>query len=154
MVPIKKIGSVLFMFVLGMVISVAQTKKSKGDLFFFQYEYQKAVNAYEAQLANGTLTPKQFLNLADAYFQTNNFEKASEAYLDLYKRDTLMDGHHYNKMLQSFSKTTDKERKTAFLATMSNDFPKELMENMDFNNQLLQSASANSGLDYVIFNLD
>ncbi len=142
------------MFVLGMVISVAQTKKSKGDLFFFQYEYQKAVNAYEAQLANGTLTPKQFLNLADAYFQTNNFEKASEAYLDLYKRDTLMDGHHYNKMLQSFSKTTDKERKTAFLATMSNDFPKELMENMDFNNQLLQSASANSGLDYEIFNLD
>ncbi|WP_228237051.1 OmpA family protein [Allomuricauda sp. M10] len=154
MVPIKKIGSVLFMFMLGMVFCVAQTKKSKGDLFFFQYEYQKAVNAYEEQLANGTLTPKQFLNLADAYFQTNNFEKASEAYLDLYKRDTLMDGHHYNKMLQSFSKTTDKERKTAFLATMSNDFPKELMENMDFNNQMLQSESANTGLDYEIFNLE
>ena len=141
------------MFLLGIVLCVAQTKKSKGDLFFFQYEYQKAVNAYEAQLANGTLTPKQFLNLADSYFQTNNFEKASEAYLELYKQDTLMDGHHYNKMLQSFSKTTDKERKASFLATMSTDFPKELMENMDFNNQLLQSESANSGLDYEIFNL-
>ncbi|NDV43326.1 OmpA family protein [Flagellimonas sediminis] len=154
MVPIKKIGSVIFMFFLGMVFCVAQTKKSKGDLFFFQYEYQKAVSAYEVQLANGTLTPQQFLNLADSYFQTNNFEKASEAYLELYKKDTLMDGHHYNKMLQSFSKTTDKERKTAFLATMSTDFPKELMENMDFNNQLLQNASANSGSDYELFNLD
>lgn len=142
------------MFFLGMVFCVAQTKKSKGDLFFFQYEYQKAVSAYEVQLANGTLTPQQFLNLADSYFQTNNFEKASEAYLELYKKDTLMDGHHYNKMLQSFSKTTDKERKTAFLATMSTDFPKELMENMDFNNQLLQNASANSGSDYELFNLD
>ncbi|RIV42962.1 OmpA family protein [Flagellimonas pelagia] len=151
--PTKKIGLSLFMFLLGIVLCVAQTKKSKGDLFFFQYEYQKAVNAYEAQLANGTLTPKQFLNLADSYFQTNNFEKASEAYLELYKQDTLMDGHHYNKMLQSFSKTTDKERKASFLATMSTDFPKELMENMDFNNQLLQSESANSGLDYEIFNL-
>lgn len=142
------------MFLLGIVLCVAQTKKSKGDLFFFQYEYQKAVNAYEEQLANGTLTMKQFLNLADAYFQTNNFEKASDAYLELFKKDTLMDGHHYNKMLQSFSKTTDKERKEAFLATMTSRFPKELMENMDFNDHLLQSESANSGLDYEIFNLD
>lgn len=142
------------MFLLGIVLCVAQTKKSKGDQFFFQYEYQKAVNAYEEQLANGTLTMKQFLNLADAYFQTNNFEKASDAYLELFKKDTLMDGHHYNKMLQSFSKTTDKERKEAFLATMTSRFPKELMENMDFNDHLLQSESANSGLDYEIFNLD
>ena len=150
--PTKRIWPVLLMFLLGMVLCVAQTKKSKGDEFFFQYEYQKAVNAYEEQLANGTLTMKQFLNLADAYFQTSNFEKASDAYLELFKKDTLMDGHHYNKMLQSFSKTTDKERKEAFLATMSSNFPKELMENKDFNDQILQNDTSD-GLNYEIFNL-
>jgi len=149
----KKLRITLLTFLLGMVFTFAQDKKSKGDVFFFQYEYQKAVNAYEEQLANGTLTEQQFLNLADAYFKTNNFEKASEAYLEMFKKDTLMDGHHYNKMLQSLSKTSDPKRKEDLLLTMSSSFPKELMENMDFNNQLLQSESAQVGLDYDIFNL-
>lgn len=141
-------------FLIGMVLCSAQARKSKGDVFFFQYEYHKAIVAYEEELTHGTLSEKQFLNLADSYFKVKNFEKASEAYLKLFKKDTLMDGHHYNKMLQSFSKATDKERKGAFLATMSSNFPKELMENMNFNNQLLKSVSANKGLDYGIFNLD
>jgi len=130
----------------------AQEKKSKGDEFFFQYEYQKAVAAYEEQLANGTLSQKQFLNLADAYFQTNSFDKAADAYLELYKRDTLMDSHHFNKMIQSFTKTEDKDKKASFLASMSSNFPKELMVNMEFNDQLLRTDTVDD-LDYTIFNL-
>ena len=148
----KDIRFTILMVLFGLLFSFAQEKKSKGDEFFFQYEYQKAVNAYEEQLANGTLSEKQFLNLADAYFNTNNFEKASKAYMELYKKDTLMDRHHYNKMLQSLAQTSNNAEESAFLTTMSGDFPKELMENMDFNNQMLQN-DATDGLDYNIFNL-
>lgn len=137
---------------LGVVLCIAQEKKSKGDQYFFQYEYQKAIVAYEEEMVKGTMTQQQFLNLADSYFNVDNYEKASEAYLELFKKDTLMDGFHYNKMLQSLSKTSNKERKEAFLATMSASFPRELMENMDFNEQMLQSESTD-GLTYEIFNL-
>lgn len=149
----KKIQTALWVSLLGTALCFAQGKKSKGDVFFFQYEYQKAVNAYEADLAQGALTEQQFLNLADAYFKTNNFEKASDAYLELFKKDTLLDGHRYNRMLQSLSKTAGQERKEAFLTTMASNFPKELMENMEFNNQLLEKASEGAGLDYEMFNL-
>lgn len=150
---VNKILPLVVVFFLGMVLCFAQKKKTKGDDLFFQYEYQKAVYAYEAEKAAGTLTEQQFLNLADSYFQTNKFEKAADAYLELFKKDTLMSGHHLNKMLQSLSETTNKERKTAFLATMSSRFQKELWENMEFNVQLLENDSAGPGLDYQIFNL-
>ena len=143
----------LWVSLLGMALCFAQGKKSKGDVFFFQYEYQKAVDAYEADLAQGSLTEQQFLNLADAYFKTNNFKKASDAYLDLFKKDTLLDSHRYNRLLQSLSKTADPERKQAFLTTMAAKFPKELMENRDFNEKMLAKASDGTELDYDIFNL-
>lgn len=148
----KQIRLVFLATLLGVVFCFGQ-KKSKGDDFFFQYKYQQAINAYEAQMTEGTLSEQQFLNLADSYFETNSFEKASEAYLELYKKDTLMGGHHFNKMLQSISKTANTERKNAFLATMSASFPKELMENMEFNQQLMGNDAEEPELDYQIFNL-
>ncbi len=150
----KKIQLTLWASLLGVVFCFAQNKQTEGDVFFFQYEYQKAVQAYEKQLSEGTLTKKQFLNLADAYFETNNFEKASEAYVKIYDQDTLMDSHHYNKMLQSLSKTPNAEGKEDFLANISSSFPKELMENIEFNNQLMQNGSGVNQLDYEIFNLE
>ncbi|WP_108424877.1 OmpA family protein [Flagellimonas amoyensis] len=153
MMKAKKIQAVVWISLMGMALCFAQGKKSKGDVFFFQYEYQKAVAAYEADLAQGSLTDLQFLNLADAYFKTNNFKKASEAYLELFKKDTLLDGHRYNRMLQSLSKTADPERKQAFLTTMAAKFPKELMENREFNEQMLAKTSDDTELDYKIFNL-
>lgn len=139
---------------LGVVFCFAQKKKSQGDVFFFQYEYQKAVNAYEEDLSEGVLTKQQFLNLADAYFETNNYDKASEAYMKIYDQDTLMDTHHYNKMLQSLSKSPNVEGKEDFLTNISSSFPKELMENMEFNNQLLQNGAEANQLEYEIFNLE
>lgn len=144
----------LWAFLLGVVFSFAQKKKSQGDVFFFQYEYQKAVDAYEEEMSKGVITKEQFLNLADAYYETNNFEKASEAYMEIYGQDSLMDAHHYNKMLQSLSKTPQTEDTEGFLAKVSSSFPKELMENKEFNDQLLQNGAEENQLDYEIFNLD
>lgn len=150
----KNIRLTLWAFVLGMLFSFGQKKKSQGDVFFFQYEYQKAVAAYEKQLSEGTLTEQQFLNLADAYFETNNYQKAANAYQSIYEKDSVMDAHHYNKMLQSFSKTPEADGTKDFLSQISSSFPKELMENMEFNNQLLQNGSNEDQLDYEIFNLE
>ncbi len=85
----KKISITLSIALMGITISFAQKKRSEGDVFFFQYEYQKAVSAYEKQKVENVLTEQQYLNLADAYFETENFEKATDAYLTLYKKDTL-----------------------------------------------------------------
>jgi len=150
----KKIHIALWTALLGVVFCFAQKKKSEGDVFFFQYEYQKAVLAYEEELSEGVLTKQQFLNLADAYFETNNYNKASEAYMEIYEQDSLMDTHHYNKMLQSLSKSPSVEGKEDFLSGVSTSFPKELIENMEFNNQLLQNGADENQLDYEIFNLD
>ncbi|MEQ5792504.1 OmpA family protein [Muricauda sp. NFXS6] len=150
----KKIHIALWTALLAVVFCFAQKKKSEGDVFFFQYEYQKAINAYEKELSEGILTKQQFLNLADAYFETNSYDKASEAYMKIYDQDTLMDSHHYNKMLQSLSKSPNFEGKGDFLANVSSSFPKELMENMEFNNQLLENGADKNQLDYEIFNLD
>ncbi|MCL6268235.1 OmpA family protein [Flagellimonas myxillae] len=154
MVQVKKIFPSILAFFLGIMVCYAQGKNSSGDDYFFQYEYQKAVTAYEADLAKGTLTLAQYLNLADSYYKTNNFEKASEAYMELYKKDTLLGNHHFNKMLQSFAKTSNSERTDAFLATKSSNFEKEFLENLEFNNQLLSSNSADAEMDFQIFNLN
>ena len=102
----NKIQITLWTSLLSVVFCFAQKKQTEGDVFFFQYEYQKAVQAYEKQLSEGTLTKQQFLNLADAYFETNNFEQASEAYIKIYDQDTLMDSHHYNKNAESIDNPT------------------------------------------------
>ncbi|WP_245615881.1 OmpA family protein [Flagellimonas lutaonensis] len=130
----------------------AQDKRSKGDSYFFQYAYNQAIVEYEKQKAEGTLTPQQELNLADAYFKTNAYDKASKLYLEAYKRDTLMGNHHFNKMLQSFSKVGNTERVDAFLATKSGQLEQELLENADFNRELLESNTAGE-LQFEIFNM-
>ncbi|MCR9227356.1 MAG: OmpA family protein [Flavobacteriaceae bacterium] len=150
----KKIQITLWACLLGTVLCFAQKKKSQGDVFFFQYEYQKAVSAYEKQLSEGVLTKQQFQNLADAYFETDNYEKASETYIRLYEQDSVLEDHQYNKMLQSLSKSPNTDRTNDFLAQVSSNFPKELMENMEFNNQLLENGAQENQLKYEIFNLN
>nr|WP_321414452.1 OmpA family protein [uncultured Allomuricauda sp.] len=150
----KKLQLTLWTCLLGTVFCFAQKKKSQGDVFFFQYEYQKAVNAYEKQLSEGDLTTKQYQNLADAYFETDNFDRASETYLRLYKKDSVLEKHQYNKMLQSLSKLSDSEKWDKLLDSVASRFPKELVENMKFNNQLLSKGGQENQLKYDIFNLN
>lgn len=154
MMEAKKLQFALWASLLGVLLGFSQEKRSKGDELFFQYEYQRAVEAYEVDLAKGRLSLQQYLNLADSYFMIDDHQKASEAYLNIFKRDTLMDGMRYNRMLRSLSRTGDPERKQSLLETLSATFPKALLENMEFNAQMLEKAADGNDLDYKIFNLD
>ena len=90
--------------------------------------------------------------MADAYFKTQAYKNAAKIYLEVYKKDSTMSTHHFNKMLQSFSKDSGKDRVKAFLATKSNVLSNELLENANFNYELLASDNQ-SGLDFNIFNI-
>jgi len=130
-----------------------QGKKSTGDAYFFQYEYQQAIQAYEEEMLENELTPLQNFNLADSYFKTNNFEKASSIYFDLFKQDSLMGNHHFNKMLQSFSKVGDNNRVMAIMETKSAQLGQDMLENAEFNIELLNS-NPDGGSEFEIFNLE
>lgn len=136
------------------LVGYGQGKKSKGDDYFFQYQYDQAVMAYESEMLKGTLTPEQFLNLAEAYFNIDNFQKASETYFELYEKEIPMGNHHFNKMLQSLSMTSSKNRIEAILATKFSNFETEFMENLGFNNQLLNGTNSISETEFKIFNLN
>ena len=150
----KKIFPLILTFLLGAIPVLAQNGYSEGDDYFFQYDYENAVRAYETDLATRSLTDRQQFNLAESYFKTNRFEKATEAYIDLHKRGVEMEPHHLNKMMQGLSKTSDRERKEAYLATLSASFDKEFLENMDFNTNLLQNSAEAGTLDFEVFNLE
>ncbi len=150
----KKIFPLILTFLLGAIPVLAQNSYSEGDDYFFQYDYENAVRAYETDLATRNLTNRQQFNLAESYFKTNRFEKATEAYIDLHKRGVEMEPHHLNKMMQGLSKTSDRERKEAYLTTLSASFDKEFLENMDFNTNLLQNSAEAGTLDFEVFNLE
>lgn len=138
----------------GTAIGLSQAKKSKGDDYFFQYDYKNAIIAYEKDLLKGTIAKEQFMNLADAYFHINNFEKASEIYLSMYNKDSSLGNHHLNKMMQSLSEGTDSGRLGMFLHGISSKFSKEFVENFEFNTQLLADSNQGNGMDFQVFNLN
>ncbi len=130
---------------------VGQNKRSKADDLFFGYRYQQAIAEYNKEMDKGPLTNYQLLNLADSYFNTGKYENASELYLDVNKNDTIMSVHRFNKMLQSLSKISEKERVKTFLRSKSASLSPELLENAEFNYSLLDGA--NTSVAPVIANL-
>ncbi len=144
----------VFVFFLAVSWVSGQDRKSKGDDHFFAYAYQDAVSAYENDLAKGvTLSTKQYRNLADAYFKLERFDKATEIYLQLFARDSLVADFHLNRLLQGLERTAGHEKVYTFLKEEDLKFSKELMENADFNVQLLRSGEGIPELDFQIFNL-
>ena len=141
----------LTIFVTSTFICLGQENGSKGDNYFYGYEYQKAIEAYTKELAKKPLTDSQLLNLADAYFKTGSYEKSSELYMDINKKDTIMTVHSFNKMLQSLSKTSDRDRVLTFLRTKSAMLSSELSENVAFNYELMKGAEGNR--NFEIFNV-
>ncbi|WP_299532247.1 OmpA family protein [Ulvibacterium sp.] len=135
-------------------ICLAQEKKmSKADKLFYSYSYANAITEYQKRIRNGKLmTNHQFLNLADSYFHTGDYRNASQVYLDINKKDTIMTVHQFNKMLQSLAKNSEKDRIQAFLKTKRDMLPSQLLENVDFNSQLLNSQS-DADRDFQIFNI-
>ena len=145
---------VFVVFFLAVCWVSGQDRKSKGDGYFFAYAYQDAVSAYENDLTKGiTLSTRQYRNLADAYFKLERFNKATEIYLQLFAKDSLVTDFHLNRLLQGLDRTADHETVYTFLKEENLKFSKELMENTDFNVQLLRSGKGMPELDFQIFNL-
>ncbi|GMN10747.1 OmpA family protein [Croceitalea sp. MTPC9] len=146
------------LFFISCSICFSQKRQSKGDQFFFQYAYKKAIVAYEEDLSKGYLNAIQYLNLADSYYQIGEYEKANDAYLSVFSDDNYLDSimstNRFNKMLQSLGKTGETIMIDNFLKSNQDVFSNELLENSKFNKELLSSAVTNSGLDYKIFNLN
>ncbi|PCJ91970.1 MAG: cell envelope biogenesis protein OmpA [Flavobacteriaceae bacterium] len=145
---------IMISFLLATVsLSFGQVEMSKADALFFGYEYKSAIREYQKELRENSLTTQQYLNLSDSYFKVNDYDNASKFYLDVFKRDTLMSDHHFNKMLQSFSKVSGADRVKAFMNTKGSFLTNELFENSDFNFELLKGSDAKN-IDFQVFNIN
>lgn len=125
-------------------------KSSRGDQAFFEYDYKTAIAEYLEEKRKSHLSPQQALNLAEAYFRERQYKQAADQYVQIYREDSVMTNHHFNKMLQALSKTSEKERVQAFLSTRSSQLSDELLENASFNDELLED-SASGETAYTIF---
>jgi len=119
----------------------SQNEKSKADKLFYEYKYENAITEYVREKQKKQLSNFQLLNLADSYFNTGNFNNASELYLEVNKNDTIMSVNQFNKMLQSLSKNSEKDRVKTFLKSKATMLSPELMENAEFNYSLLEIPS-------------
>jgi len=142
-------------FLFGVTFLYGQDIKSKGDDYFFSYAFQDAIVAYEKDISKGLeLSQKQLLNLADAYFKTQDYQKATDMYLRLFARDSSIGGHHLNKLLQGLGREARIGEVKAFLERGGMAFHKELLENGDFNMKLLELNDEIDATKANIFNLE
>ena len=148
----EKTYIIFLFFTLFSCFVIGQQPMTKADVLFFEYEYADAIAEYRREMVQKPLTNQQYLNLADAYFQTGNFNDASETYFEVYKKDSTMSSHHFNKMLQAMTKTSGLDRTKAILATRTSEFSSELLENADFNFEIRTSDTIAS--NFKVFNVD
>ena len=125
------------------LLGFAQDKKSKADNLFYGYRYQQAIAEYKKEMEKKPLTNHQLLNLADSYFSTGKYDNASELYLEVNKNDTIMSVNRFNKMLQSLSKNSERDRVKTFLRSKADKLSPELLENAEFNYSLLEIPASN-----------
>ena len=144
-----KLKALLTFIFLVPLLAVAQGKKSKGDNYFYGYQYENAIAEYNKERAKGPLSNDQILNLADSYFKVGEYDNASKLYMTVNKNDTIMSVNRFNNMLQTLSKSSDKERVKTFLNTKSTMFSTELMENAEFNYELLENSKDAKGVEIV-----
>ena len=130
-------------------------EKYSADDYFVAYNYARAAELYEDLQRNGSITSEQELNLALSYLKTKNYQKAADTYISVYQKDTLsprrINGFDFNFMMQSISKSSYKDDFGMYLQDFGPALPNEMLENADFNLQLLNSASS-SDVIYEIFN--
>ena len=150
-VRVLNICCLFFLLISG--LSFAQEKKSKADILFFEYAYSDAVAEYLKESVKAPLSNQQQLNLGDSYLKLGNYKKAVDTYLQVYKRDTTMSEYHFNRMLVAMGRTSGRERVKAFLGTKRNSLANELLENADFNLEILQSG-VGQDLEYTISHLN
>lgn len=149
----SKVRIFVLLFGMGFGSLFAQTKNSKGDNYFYAYAYADAVAAYQREMQDGPLTNSQNLNLADAYFQLGNYRNASKIYSDVYRSDTIIKSHRFNKMLQSLAKIGQKDSVRSLLMKKNNLLSNELLENANFNYEVLGSKTKNDA-GFQVFNIN
>lgn len=148
-----KIKSFLLFFFTVILSSFAQEIKSKGDKLFYSYAYRDAIIAYQKDLVSEKeLSNHQYLNLADSYFHVGEYRNASKIYVDISKKDSILNDNRFNKMLQSLAKTSQLEDVKSILKDRSSQLSNELIENAAFNFELLGS-SATEVKKFEIFNV-
>lgn len=132
------------------IASFAQEFASKGDRYFYSYAYEDAIREYHKQMANGKImTNHQLLNLADSYFKTKQYGRASKLYVDIHKNDTIMSDYRFNIMLQSLAKTSQTDKINSLIAAESAGLANELLENAAFNYEMLgNDEEASAGFFY------
>lgn len=140
------------LFIVFPCIGFAQKKASKGDNSFFEYAYAKAVKEYERELRRGKLTDAQYLNLADAYFKTGDYKNASKIYVNAFRKDTMPSARYLNNMLRAVAITSGEEEVKALLTSKKEEFSPELLENANFNYELLRTGNMEKS-DYSIINV-
>ena len=144
---------IVFCFTL-FATSFAQEKKSKADILFYGYDYKNAIVEYQRERVKAPLKNGQLLNLADSYYKLGNYEDASRLYLEVHKKnDTLLSGNRFNMMLQTFAKTSNIDRVKTFLNSKRTSFSNELLENAEFNYEILESDTQDSKT-LEVFNID
>ncbi|WP_276389578.1 OmpA family protein [Eudoraea chungangensis] len=149
-----KYRSLLFLIVLcAQTILLAQENWSKGDKYFFEYNYISAISEYNKENIKEPLSRQKRLNLATSYLHVEKYKSATDTYLALYKENDSISPFHFNNMLNAMSRTSGQDRVRAFLSTKSDVLSPELLENAEFNYELQSSASAGD-LNYEIFNIN
>ncbi|QBA63338.1 OmpA family protein [Muriicola soli] len=134
-------------------LAAAQEGMSKGDVLFFEYRYKSAIQEYLKEMRKQPLTVQQYLNLSESYLKLGDHERATKAYLELYKKDSVLPGYHLNKMLLGIRQTRGMDSVKVFLSTGSSSLSTELYENALFNFDL-QDESIDQGVFPDIFNLN
>ena len=148
----KRILSILFFTLILGLITRGQDPMSRADAFFYEYAYNEAIQEYKKEMTKNVLTNRQFLNLADSYFNTGNYKGASDTYFQVFKKDSTMSTYHFNRMLQAMTKTSGTDRTKALLATRSSGLSSELLENSEFNFQMLEEEISDIQ-DFEMFNV-
>lgn len=79
----KKI--LLYIFILSVTFSVAQSKEERADLYYSDFKFDEAINLYE-DLASEKRRPslQVIQRLADSYFNVNDYQSAKDWYSKLY----------------------------------------------------------------------
>lgn len=145
---------VIGFFFISTAVCLSQEINSQGDKYFYTYAYEDAIRAYQKQMQQGKLINNhQRLNLADSYFMTGEYNKAAKIYLDINKNDSIMSDHRFNKMLQSLTKISEHERVKTFLKSKGNSLAGELLENADFNHEVLDADDTES-TGFFVFTLN
>lgn len=136
-----KVKELIFLLIVVLPgILLSQGKSSKGDNYFYGYQYEKAIEEYKKEERKGPLTNRQVLNLADSYFKVGSYGNAAELYQEINKNDTIMNVHQFNQLLQSLSKSSSKDRVKTFLHSKSPLLANELMDNAEFNFEILEDG--------------